>query len=665
MTHHTLHRSRRLLAAVAFCACMSLPDTSHALDPIEELLDRSEQEGSGAALVELLQELRNRPVDVNTATEQELLRIPLFTALDASRLVDWRGRNGMIGSAADLEAAVGVERARVAAPYLSFGLPKASGLPGSGGEVKGSVYGRGWWEVPPRKGILNGKYQGGNLGLSSRVEASATNWGFAGVQQQDIGEPDAGDFLSFSIHAERIGIVSRAVAGSYRLSFGQGLLIGQGRYFTKGTDPVDGVVSFDSSVRPYASASEDNFMQGAAVSIAPGPLEITAFASGIRLDATVTDGVATSVQVDGYHRTSTELARKDALSLETQGANLKYRYRSGGLSGAVGGTIASYRYTLPVEWLGGGRERRLGSLEASAVYGEVQAFGEAAFSRQPEACSWIAGLQGSLSAGVTGVASLRHYATGYFSPFAGSFAERGNDGANEDGIYLGLNAKILRNLDLGASYDLFRFPELSESYPLPSSGHDARINVTWRQDAETTWSGLYQHRQRSDTKTQTEAGGWIQYVMPVPMTTNRVQMNLEKRLSQRFTVKTRGEYKSVESLFASGRSVDRGWLCYGQLKSAFGRFGLTSRYTRFVTDSYEAAVYAYEDDLPLVYSLGTFSGRGQAMFLMVNWDAAASFRLAARYEVTWYADRTSYSSGNDLRATSSPAAFNLGAIWKF
>ena len=662
----TSRPGRRLLSAAALGAFLLFPGAAYGLDPLEELLDRSEQEGNGAELVELLQELRNRPIEVNTATEQELLRIPGFSALDASRIVEWRSTNGMIGSVADLEAAIGADRASRAAPYLSFGLLKSGKTPDSGRDIKGSMYGRAWWETPPRKGILTGKYQGGNLGLFSRVEASGRNWGAGFVQQRDIGEPDTGDFISFSVHAERIGIVSSAVAGNYRLSFGQGLLFGQGRYFSKGTDPVDGVVTFASSVRPSTSASEDNFMQGAAVTLSPGPLDITAFASRSLLDATVTDGVATSVSVDGYHRTASEQERKDALSLETQGVNLRYRYRTGGLSGAIGGTLASWRYGLPVEWLRGDRQaRRSGSVEASAVYGQVQAFGEVAYSEQPNACSWIAGLQGLISPGVTGVASVRRYDTGYFSPFAGAFAERGSDGANEEGFYLGLNARVLPNLDMGASCDMFRFPELSDTWPLPSSGHDARLNFTWRQDPSITWSGLYQHKQKNDTAKQTEPGGWIQYVMPVPMTTNRVQLGVETKASSLFTIRTRGEYKSVESLLSSGRTTDRGWLLYGQLKSTFGRMAVTTRYTRFDTDSYDAAVYAYEEDLPLVYSLATFSGRGHAMFILVNWDATGTLKLAAKFETTWYADRTSYGSGNDLRATSSPGSFNLGAIWKF
>jgi len=37
----------------------------------------------------------------------------------------------------------------------------------------------------------------------------------------------------------------------------------------------------------------------------------------------------------------------------------------------------------------------------------------------------------------------------------------------------------------------------------------------------------------------------------------------------------------------------------------------------------------------------------------------------SKYETTWYDDRGVYSSGNDLRNTSSPATWQVGAMLKF
>jgi hypothetical protein len=648
------------------CIAVASPSQAFAIESVEELFERAEPEGNAEELIGLLQDLRKNRIPINLSTESQLLKLPLLNPADAAKIVDWRQKKGFIGSASELEAVIGSDNARRAAPYLSFDIPRVLKEKRAPDQFNASLIGRVYWETPPRIGLENGRYAGDNRRVYSRMQAGTSNYGVSIVQESDIGERDFGDFLSFSIHAQQIGILSEAVVGDYRLSFGQGLLFGQGRYFSKGTDAVEGVLVFSPALRPYSSAAEENFFQGAAVTLSPGPFEITAFTSHNRVDATIEDGVVTSLSSTGYHRTAYELQKKDDLTQNVQGLNLRYKYSAGELKGGIGATWASYRYGLPLEWLdGSGNGRQLGSVEANAVCRAVQVFGEAAFSHCPDAFSWICGVQGDLGQGVTGVASMRQYTVDYYSPFAGAFAERGGDGSDEEGFYLGLKARVLDNLNVGASYDIFRFPELSSTYALPSSGHDARLYVTWRQNRSMTWDGLYQHKQKAETSIQSDSGDVLEYVMPVPKTTNRLQLGLKSRLSSMFTLKTKGEYKSVESGYLDGIQTDRGWLLYGQLDCTIGALVLKTRFTRFDTDSYDAAVYSYEDDLPLVYTLNAYSGKGDAMFIMVSYEPARHFRLSARYETTRYLDRDVYSSGNDLRPSSSPGAFHLGVMLQF
>jgi hypothetical protein len=666
MKHHYTPVYRRLAAAVLLCISVAAPSSAFAVESVEELLERAEPESNAEELIGILQDLRRNRIPVNLTNETQLLKLPLLTPADAAKIVEWRQKNGPIASADGLEPVIGAENARRAAPYLSFEMPRALPEKSAAGKFKGSFNSRIYWETPPRIGIENGKYAGDNRRLYNRVQASTSNYGVSFVQESDIGEPDFGDFLSFSFHAGQIGIMSQAVVGDYRLSFGQGLLFGLGRYFSKGTDAVDGVLLFSPALRPYTSAAEQNFLQGAAVTLSPGPFDITAFKSHNKVDASIDGGVVTSLSSTGYHRTAYEIAKKDDLTQDVQGLNLGYKYHAGDLNAGIGATVASYRYGLPLEWLGGvDQGRRIGSVEANVVYRDVQVFGEAAFAHAQEALSWICGVQADLGQGITGVASMRQYAVGYSSPFAGGFAERGGDGSDEEGFYVGLKARVLDNLNVGASYDMFRFPELSSTYALPSSGHDARLYATWRQNSSMTWDGLYQHKQKDETAIQTDSGEVLEYVMPVPKTTNRVQLGLKTRLSSMFTVKTKGEYKSVESDYIDRRQSDDGWLLYGQLDCTIGALALKTRVTHFDTDSYDAAVYAYEDDLPLVYTLSSWSGRGNAMFFMVSYEPMRNFRLSAKYETTWYADREVYGSGNDLRTSSSPSSFNLGCMLQF
>jgi hypothetical protein len=656
---------RRMTALALLLASVASPAPALAADSFEELLDRSESEGNAETLFSDLEALRRNKIPVNLATEEQLLELPLLSAADAARIIDSRRQRGPIGSASGLEAVIGADAARRLAPYLSYELPREEKKKESRGRLKGSVTGRAFWESPPRAGIESGKYAGENLRIYSRVQAVTPHFGVHLLQESDIGEPQFDDFLSFNVHAETIGILSRAVIGDYRLSFGQGLVFGQGRYFSKGSDAIDGVLLFAPALRPYTSAGENYFLQGAAVTLSPEPFEVTAFTSSNKLDASIDGGAVTSILTSGYHRTTTEIDKKDTLTERVNGVNLRYHYRTGELNAGIGATLAEYRYDLPLKSLDGKRGGQLGSLEASAVYHHAQVFGEAAFDRNADALSWIFGVQADLAKGVTGVAAMREYAVGYSSPFAGAFAERG-DGSNEEGFYLGLKARVSKNLNLATSYDIFRFPELDPKYyALPSSGHDSRFYVTWKQNRWMTWDGMYQHKEKEETKKQLDPDTFLQYYKPVPKTTNRVQLGLAAQCSSSITLKSRAAFKSIRSQFVTGTESEDGWLLYQQLNWKSGPITMKTRLARFDTDSYEAGLYAYEDDLPLVFTLNNYYGRGKAWFIMLDVAPAHDFSLTAKYEITWYNDRDAYGSGNDLRDTSSPASFNVGCMWRF
>lgn len=658
----------RRIATVILLGMFTIPPFPvMATDSIEELLDRSEPEGNVEELLGLLVELRRNRMPINTASEEELLELPLLTPLEAASIIDWRRLHGPIGSGDALAAIIGEERSRRLMPYFSFEIPRVALKQEAPKIIEGNLTGRVSWESPPRAGIEKGKYAGDNRHLYSRFQAGSPNYGVSVLQESDTGERDYDDFVSFSAYTQKIGILTQAVVGNYRLDVGQGLLFGQGRFFSKGTDAIDGVLLFSPVLHPYTSAGETGFLQGAAVTLSPGVFEMTAFTASGKLDASISDGVVTSISETGYHRTSTETGRKDNLEETVNGINLRYRYRSDDLSAGIGVTRVNWRYDQHLEWLEAGHNGSSNtSVEASVVYRQVQIFSEAAFSRDPDSMSWICGVQSDLAKGVTGVVSLRQYGVDYYSPFSGAFAEKGDSGSNEEGYYVGLRARVLPNLTIASSYDIFHFPELDrDDYPLPSSGHDARLYVTWKQNRAMSWDAMYQHKEKEETLTQTDSGNTFRYVMPVPKTTNRVQLTLRSRITPQFDLKTGSAYKCLQSQELDRIQTEHGWLVYQQFNCRIAPMTLKSRVALFNTDSYDAALYAYEDDLPLVYTLNSYYGRGRAFFILLDYEPASDFNLTAKYETTWYSDRDVYSSGNDLRATSSPSSFHVGIMWKF
>jgi len=641
-------------------------------DTLQDLLNTMESSVNGERLVELLEELRIKKIVLNEADVDELRQLPWLNSADAQAIIRYRREKGSIYSPQVLQTIIGKEKTASIAPYIRYkkelltrkvSTPKAV-------EVAGSLYNRLFWETPPRKGILNGNYAGANFKLYHRAEFSVPHLSVSLVQEKDIGEPDIDDFTSLSINAYDLGVIKSAVLGNYKLTVAQGLLIGQGRYFSKGSDPSGSVRLSSKRLLSSASSSEFGFLQGAATTLKLDPFEVTAFYSANHLDAVINDdGVITSFGTSGYHRTELEISRKDNVAETISGANLLYHYQMGLFSGRAGGSVLHYSYPNPFDEIEPGAalstisSGTLYSVESDLSVGQLNLFAETAFSQHPEGVSWIAGAEYQVARGVNTVVARRSYGVDYFSPFAGAFAERGDGASNEDGYYFGVHAKLHDRLLVGAYYDQFTFPVLGSHCQYPSDGNDTRLFMNWKQSSSLAWNIQFQHKYKEEQKNQGSSS--VALWSALTLVTNRVQLDCDVTLFDRLRLRTRGEVKEVVKKYLAGDQTFYGRLLYQQVGYITGSYGVKGRFTLFDTSDYDAAIYAYEDDLPLTSSLGVYDGRGKSFFLVATWQVMKQMKLAARYETTWYDDRLVYSSGNDERATSAPGSFHLGCMLSF
>lgn len=649
---------------IVFCSIPHfLPASVFAEDDIQALFDQSDMPGDIEQLLYELEQLKKQKIPVNTATAEDLLLIPFLTPDDARSIILFREENGQLTAVEQLAEAIGTEMAKRIAPYLSFTTVKTETQEKKAG-ISGAWYGRYFSEIPERKGIIAGKYRGDNYKLYNRLSVTYDEITLNGVMEKDIGEPEIDDFTSFSIIYNGSGAVEQFIVGNYTVAIGQGLLFGQSRYFSKGVDPL-GVKLSGRRLKAYASSAENGFMQGAAVSLDLKPFSLTTFYSSNEIDATIKDGVVTTIRTSGYHRTDSEIDHCDNVTEKVLGVNLLYTFRSGETFGKVGGTWARYDYSVPLEATGGNTGwEDMGSIEADILIGKVNVFAEAAITGRDGNISWIGGVDYPITPGIRTVLAVRDYHNVFFSPFAGAFAERADDAANEEGYYIGLEADILENLHVGAYYDIFRFPELSSRYRLPSTGDESKLFLTWKQSSVFTTELLLQNQYKEEAKKLFDGTG-LEYYQPVPFISNKARLDLIGKVSRNLTLRTRGEIKFVEGEYPAGDENSDGWLLYQQAVLKKGPLALKARYARFETDDYDSAIYVYEDDLPLVFTLKSYYGKGEAFFALLSYDLWKNFELTARYAKTWYDDRDAYGSGNDRRDTSAPASYHLGCALRF
>jgi hypothetical protein len=642
---------------------------------LQDLVDKAEFEGNIERLLEVIEELKKNRISLNDADADELRQIPWLTSADIHAILASRLHNGPFLSVQELEPIIGKEKTSSITPCIRIKKAESARKLSRAGGFNGVYYSRYFTETTERAGILKGAYGGDNSKFYNRLQLSASHVNANFVQEKDIGERDFADFTSLSVHLHDVGVLKNAVLGNYTLNFAQGLLIGQGRYFSKGSDPSGSVRLPSKILLPYASSSECGFFQGGAATLKLDPLEVTQFYSVNRLDGRInSSGVISSFDEAGYHRTALEMSRKDNVTETAAGANLLYHFHSGTFNGRIGGSMLYYSYSEPIALLDAKgaltslSSATLYSFETECAFGKASLFGEAAYSEIPADASYIAGMEYEVLHGVSTVAALRRYGEHYFSPFAEAFAERGSGASNENGYYFGVNAKLSDRVSIGACYDRFTFPSLSgdSDYPFSSTGHDIRGFAKWKAFPSLTWSLQIQQKYKEEACLQLpSSSSSVKIWTALPVETQRARLDCDMQPIRRIKLRTRGELKKVVNTFLSGSETFYGWLLYQQLHFDTGRFSFKGRVTLFNTEDYDAAMYASEDDLPLTSSLGLYDGRGKSLYLIALWQAVKQLKLAARYEKSWYSDRTVYSSGNDLRATNAPGSFHLGCFLSF
>ena len=664
-----------LQKVVAFFFFLALSVTSSLLlnaetVGLQELLDNAESETGSEQLLELIEDLKKNRIPLNKADADELRQLPWLTVADAEAILNYRRNKGPILSRKELEPIIGNYKTSCIDPYLQYENRHSFSEKQLSEPLDLTLYSRFFSEIPKRKGIITGTYGGENYKLYNRFQLSTQHVKVSLLEEKDIGESDIADFTSMSINFSDLGVIKSAVLGNYKLNVAQGLLIGQSRYYSKGSDPTGSIRLPSKLLSPYTSSGETGFLQGAATTLKLDPFEITTFYSANHVDAIINkDGVITSFDQSGYHRAQYQINRKDNLVEKLYGASLLYHYQSGNLSGKTGGTVLSYRYPVPLDELEPDApastisSSNLYSLQTDITLGHASLFAEAALSRQPHDASWVAGVEYEPFHGINTVAAFRCYGEHYYSPFAGAFAERGDGASNEKGLYLGLNTRISDQLSFGAYHDRFTFPLLDTHCQYPSNGNDSRLSLIWQQSPLFTWTLQLQHKYKEEQSNQGSSSHPIW--TPLPKISDRCRLDCDINLSTQIHLRSRGEVKKVVKQYLAEDRVFNGWLIYQQAGYNTGQLSVKGRFTCFNTEDYDAALYAYEDDLPLTSSIGMYDGRGKTFFLLVTWQAMKQMKLAARYESAWYSDRKVYSSGNDERATSSPASYTLGCLLTF
>ena len=626
-----------------------------------ELMGDEEEELAEETL-EQLQQLSAQPMDINQATDEQLLQLPFLSSQQVMDLRAYLDRYGPMRSMGELRMvrSFSYRQLQLLPYFIYIGASEAQPQHPSWKQL--ATHGRhevmSTLRLPfySRKGDENG-YLGYPYRHELRYEVSFGNYAKAGfLGAQDAGEPFLAsgnrwgyDYYSYYIQLKKMRALEQLVVGKYKQSAGMGLVLGSG--FSMGKlATLQSLGRQKGTLRPHASRSEGYYLQGAAAVLRLSkPLTLTLLASHRPLDATLNaDGTAATIITSGYHRTPKEMEKKANMTQTDAGLHLQARLAPFHL-----GLTACYTHlNRPLQPSASSLFRRYyprGSnfLNASADYGyrhhRYVFQGETAIDAHGHVAT-INALSYQAAGGFGLMALQRFYSYRYEALHAHSLSEGGRV-QNESGVLLGVTWQPLGELFLQAYADYAYFPWARYQAPPASDAVDMLCSAVYTRRHWTLKARYRWHRR------QLNADGR-------PRDDHRCRLSLCHASDGGWSLTTQGD-----CVFTGGDTPQQGFMV--SETAAWQHRSLLLHLTAacFDTDGYESRVYLYERQLAHSYGFPSYYGQGMRLMLMARANLGRYWQLAMRLGHTRYFDRDVIGSG--LQQISAPRATDLEIQLRF
>lgn len=625
----------------------------------------------------VLCEMEEHPIDLNRAAPEDLEQMPFLTAVQIEELCEYLYMYGGMKTFGELEMIKSLDavRRKLLQCFTYLGntedekrFPSASQIARYG---RHEIIATGKVPFYERKGQINGKYLGDKYKHSLRYTFSYGDYmkiGFTG--SKDAGEPFFKDrnnlgYDSYSAYVQlkHLGPVDVVVLGDYKLSFGMGLVVNSDFNLGK-MSMIANLGRASNTVRGNASTYGINRFRGAAATLRLArPLALTAFVSHRKVDATMNkDSMSVSTIVtSGYHRTETEMAKKNNTAMTDAGANISYR-----ADGMHLGLTALYTHIAPRLSPNTSSLYRMyypsGSdfFNAGVNYGYTHHLfavsGETAMNdggRLATVNSVSANFSDNLSASVL----QRFYSYKYTALHANSFASGGRV-QNESGIYAGINWNCLSHLSLMAYTDFAYYAWLRSNASVSSHAWDNMLQATY---LRKRWSLSARYRlniKERDDKDKKYLISYIEHRSRLTLTTEPLDI-LQTKTQVDFA---RVTYLQTDNGYAATQMVTLTPCVYAD-KTPW--LTLHASLTYFNSDSYDSRLYVYERGMLYSYYIPSFYGEGLRYTFMAKANVRKRLTISAKVGVTDYFDRPAIGSSYQMIDASSQTELDVQVKYKF
>lgn len=651
-------------------------------DILESILEQQESEDGefdNNDFLEDLELLASRKINLNFTSVDELMRTNVLTQLQAMSIINYVDTYGPMKSIYELKGVLGLNKSTIdlLLPFVTVSPDEKKLYSLKDQLTKGrhtiiyryqQVLEEPKGYTPPTinsDGSLSSRYGGDRTRQLFRYRYQFLNGISYGVtMEKDPGEkyiqPGAKlgvDYISAHIFLENQGPFRFIALGDFEVNLGQGLINWQSFGVGKSV-AVNNIKRSAQVFRPHTSVIEDNFFRGAGATFQKGKWEVSGFAS-YRLRSASISQVDTldeileisSFQSSGLHRTPTELRGRNAIQLFTTGGRIGWK----GRRFSIYGNTTYNKLSAPLlrqdqpynNFAFNGKELFNGSIDYTYLGKKFNLFGESAVSGNG-GTAFLHGMNIQPTSGVTLSLLHRYYARNYHQIFGAAFGESSTP-FNEHGLFAGASFRLNKKILINNYVDIYHFPWLRFRVDQPNTnGLDLLHEWVYRHSRKLEFYARY--RWETKARNASDDAAPVDYTVMTKRSSLRLHMNY--RASEDWSFKTRGEF----SFFKDGAmELQRGYLFYQDIgyNAPSGRWNVSARYAIFNAQTFDARIYAYENDVLYSFSIPPYQGRGQRVYIVTKIRVHRRVDIWLRYAQTFRNDVDVISSGLDELPSNS------------
>ncbi len=628
-------------------------------------------------LYEHLCELESSPIDLNSATDDDLRQLSFLSASQLEELTEYLDRYRPLRSLGELAMIQSLDPLRLQLLRCFVYISDADAnkhFP----DVKSIMkYGKhelvATASIPfyNRKGDHNG-YLGYKYKHWLRYTfkyGKHVQIGLTGTQ--DAGEPffSAGNSMGYDHYAyyaviRQMGCLKTLALGQYKIRMGLGLMMNTGFTLGKTTSLLFATPS--NSISPNSSRSDAYYLQGSAATFALGKhIDLTTFLSYRKVDATLNDdGTIRTLLKTGYHRTLSEMQRKHNASQFTTGASL--RWRQWGIHLGANALYSTYNRDLSPNtsqlfrrYYPSGNNFYNASFDYGYANHRLSANGETAINNEG-AIATLNTLSLKTSSTLTLTAIQRYYSYRYYSLFASSFSDGGRV-QNESGIYLGAAWSPLSGLSVLAYSDFAYFPWARYMVSTASHSWDNMLQTTYAFSSRLALTARYRLRLRQEDYSAPNAST----SSLIDKTEHRMRLALAYS-GLHWTAKTQldGALTTFPA-YAVGKENSKGGMVSQSVGYTGSRMSASASVGYFNTHDYNSRIYIYERGMLYSFSFPMFYGEGMRAALWMKGNITPNLVIIGKIGTTKYFDRDVISSSYQEIRGSWKTDGDVQVKWRF